>query len=230
MRAIAIDCASPCMTISAVNEELSSTRILDIGMHQSERIIPEIANTLSDVKLTPKEIQFACLCKGPGTFTGLRLAYSALKGIQLSYNFPIYAFDSLETYAQPFFKLNKTILSCIDAKKKRFYTSIYRKDTLAIGPIDEEITSIKQYIDPEEELLVTGPDASYFADEFLSINPNQKFIVIDSKNINTSYQLLKLGKLNFEKNIEGIKDFEGPVYIRPSEAEEAKLSNINEGN
>lgn len=225
MKALAIDCASPCMTICAENDGLFSTKILDIGMHQSERIIPEIQNALGDVKLNPSEIQFACLCKGPGTFTGLRLAYSALKGIQLSFKFPIYAFDSLETYAYPFFNLNKTILSCLDAKKKRFYTSVFRKDILSVGPVDEEITSIKNYIDPEEEILVTGPDANYFVEEYQSVNPAQKFIIIESKNINTSWQLLKMGKSSFDKNLEGIKDYDGPVYIRPSEAEEAKLNN-----
>lgn len=224
MKALAIDCASPCMTICAENEGLFSTKVLDIGMHQSERILPEIQTILQDVKLTPQEIQFACLCKGPGTFTGLRLAYSALKGIQLSFGFPIYAFDSLETYALPFFELNKTILSCIDAKKKRFYASVFRQKNLVVGPVDEEITSIKKYIDPEEEILLTGPDANYFAEEYQSVNPAQKFIVIESKNINSSWQLLKLGNLNFEKKQPGIKDFEGPVYIRPSEAEEAKLN------
>jgi tRNA threonylcarbamoyladenosine biosynthesis protein TsaB len=224
MKALAIDCASPCMTICAENDGLFSTKVLDIGMHQSERILPEIQTVLQDVKLTPQEIQFACLCKGPGTFTGLRLAYSALKGIQLSFGFPIYAFDSLETYALPFFELNKTILSCIDAKKKRFYASVFRQKNLVVGPVDEEITSIKKYIDPEEEILLTGPDANYFAEEYQSVNPAQKFIVIESKNINSSWQLLKLGNLNFEKKQPGIKDFEGPVYIRPSEAEEAKLN------
>lgn len=224
MKALAIDCASPCMTICAENEGLFSTKVLDIGMHQSERILPEIQTVLQDVKLTPQEIQFACLCKGPGTFTGLRLAYSALKGIQLSFGFPIYAFDSLETYALPFFELNKTILSCIDAKKKRFYASVFRQKNLVVGPVDEEITSIKKYIDPEEEILLTGPDANYFAEEYQSVNPAQKFIVIESKNINSSWQLLKLGNLNFEKKQPGIKNFEGPVYIRPSEAEEAKLN------
>ena len=224
MKALAIDCASPCMTICAENEGLFSTKVLDIGMHQSERILPEIQTVLQDVKLTPQEIQFTCLCKGPGTFTGLRLAYSALKGIQLSFGFPIYAFDSLETYALPFFELNKTILSCIDAKKKRFYASVFRQKNLVVGPVDEEITSIQKYIDPEEEILLTGPDANYFAEEYQSVNPAQKFIVIESKNINSSWQLLKLGNLNFEKKQPGIKDFEGPVYIRPSEAEEAKLN------
>ena len=225
MKALAIDSASPVITFVAINEEKKANISLDIGMHQSERIIPEIQNALSDVKLSPSEIQFACLCKGPGTFTGLRLAYSALKGIQLSFKFPIYAFDSLETYAYPFFNLNKTILSCLDAKKKRFYTSVFRKDILSVGPVDEEIASIKNYIDPEEEILVTGPDANYFVEEYQSVNPAQKFIIIESKNINTSWQLLKLGKSSFDKNLEGIKDYDGPVYIRPSEAEEAKINN-----
>ena len=39
---------------------------------------------------------------------------------------------------------------------------------------------------------------------------------------NTGRALIELGKKAFDAKEEGLKDFEGPVYIRPSEAEEAK--------
>ena len=110
MKALAIDSASPVLTITATNGDFFSSVILDIGMHQSERILIEIERVLKDVNLKVSEMEFACLCAGPGTFTGLRLAFAALKGLQLSYNFPIYAFDSLEVCAYPFLSLKQIIL------------------------------------------------------------------------------------------------------------------------
>ena len=48
MKAIAIDSASPCLSISAINGELYSSIILNIGMHQSEKILVAIEQVLKD--------------------------------------------------------------------------------------------------------------------------------------------------------------------------------------
>lgn len=224
MKAIAIDSASPVLTISAINEDLKSTVILDIGMHQSERILVEIERVLNDVNLKVADLEFAALCKGPGTFTGLRLSFAALKALQLNAHFPIYAFDSLYVYAFPFLSIGKPILSCLDAKKHRFYVSLFRKGQVAVESFDAELEQVKNILDTEEELILTGPDAEYFAETYYEINPNQKFTILGSEFSNTGFALLSLGKKAFDRGDEGLKDYEGPVYIRPSEAEEAKLA------
>ena len=224
MKALAIDSASPCLTIMAENNDISSTIILDIGMHQSEKILPAIEQVLKDVNLPVNEIEFGSLCLGPGTFTGLRLSFAALKGIHATYNFPIYAFDSLKVYANPFLELKKPVLSVLDAKKKRFYVSLFRESKVSVESFDAEPIDVKKILDNEEEVILTGPDADYFSEIYETIDPNQKFIIIGSKNTNTAYQLLKLGKKAFESGAESLKEFEGPVYIRPSEAEEAKIT------
>ncbi|MGP1588002.1 MAG: tRNA (adenosine(37)-N6)-threonylcarbamoyltransferase complex dimerization subunit type 1 TsaB [Treponemataceae bacterium] len=222
MKAIAIDSASPCLTVSAINEELYSSVVMDIGMHQSEKIIPAIQKVMEETNLKCGEIQFGSLCLGPGTFTGLRLAYAALKGIQLSYKFNIYAYDSLDVFAQPFLQLKKTVLSIIDAKKNRFYAAIYRNGKKIIDSIDANATEISKLLDQEEEIILTGPDSLYFAEIYEQIDPNQKFLVIESRNINSAFQLLKLAEKDYKNKKDGISEYSGPAYIRLSEAEENK--------
>lgn len=224
MRALAIDSCSPCLTIAAINEELYSSTVLDIGMHQSEKILIEIQKVLADVNLPCGSIQFASLCLGPGSFTSLRLAYAALKGLELNFGFPIYAYDSLYACAFPFLKLNKTTVSVIDAKKHRFYVAIYRNGEISVSSKDLEVTEIAKLIDAEEEVLLTGHDSEYFEEQFLQINPNQNFINVASRNINVAWQLLKLGEKDFCQHKSGIKEYDGPAYIRLSEAEEKSLN------
>src|SRR5574344_1381041 len=102
MKALAIDTANSKILISAKNDDKSVTVIFNIGMKQSETLLPSIDYVLNQLQITPQELDYTVLCKGPGSFTGLRLGFAALKAIEAAYNVPIYGSLSLETYAFPF--------------------------------------------------------------------------------------------------------------------------------
>ena len=97
MNALAIDCAVSRLTISAKKDEKIVAVILDIGMKQSESLVPTIDYVLEKIELSPAELDYTVLTNGPGSFTGLRLAISAVKSINLAYNIPVYGISSLET-------------------------------------------------------------------------------------------------------------------------------------
>ena len=102
MKALAIDSASGCMTVSAKNDDITTSLSLDIGPKQSQELLPAIDFVLKKVDLKPEELDYTVLCKGPGTFTGLRLAFAAFKSIELAFNKPVYGVSTLECYASPF--------------------------------------------------------------------------------------------------------------------------------
>ena len=79
MNALAVDSAASRMVIAAKKDDDVATLSLDIAMKQSEKILPAIDFVLSEVGLTPADLDYTAICKGPGTFTGLRLGFSALK-------------------------------------------------------------------------------------------------------------------------------------------------------
>ena len=67
------------MTIAAKNEDIKASLSLDMGQKQSQKLLPAIDYVLSQVELKPADLDYTALTSGPGTFTGLRLAFSALK-------------------------------------------------------------------------------------------------------------------------------------------------------
>jgi len=79
MKALAIDSVSACISIKAVNEKLTAKFSINIGLHQSEAILPAIERVLAEVNLPISELEFIALCQGPGSFTGLRLGFAAAK-------------------------------------------------------------------------------------------------------------------------------------------------------
>jgi len=219
MKALAIDSASPVITFVAINEEKKASISLDIGMHQSEMILPSIEQVLSYVDLTPKDLEFTALCLGPGTFTGLRLAFAALKAFSITNNIPVYAIPSLEAYAHPYLMWRGAVVSVIDAKKERFYASIFRNGKENTEPMDAPLDEVLKYIDSEENVLIVGPDAELFAEMALSAKPNLSITTFNTGFASCGFSLLEMANKKFLNKEKPLEEYEGPVYIRPSEAE-----------
>ena len=71
MKALIIDSAVTKLTISAKNDDKTTTSIFDIGMRQSEIILSAIDHVLSKCSLTPDQLDYMAVTQGPGSFTKL---------------------------------------------------------------------------------------------------------------------------------------------------------------
>src|SRR5574344_1384790 len=149
MKALAIDCAVSRITVAAKNDSHIVKLSLDVGMKQSEKLLPSIDYVLKEAELTSKELDYTTLTLGPGTFTGLRLGISALKAMQLANGTPIYGIPSLDAYAYPYQSAVETVLAVIDGKRDMFYNSFYCRGEKLSGPDDMKIVDIIKQIDPE---------------------------------------------------------------------------------
>ncbi len=220
MKALAIDSSVNCISFAACNGDKHVTISLDIGMRQSEKLLTSIQYVLSQAELEPSELNFTVLCEGPGSFTGLRLGYAALKALELAHNIPVFAIPTLQAIAHPYSSWKGAVLAIIDAKKSRFYASVYRSGEMTVEPIDASPEEILTLFDNEESVLVVGSDAELFVEKAHAIRPDQDLRTFLPVNKNTTLALLELGSKKFLNKEEQIKEYDGPLYIRKSEAEE----------
>ena len=154
MKALAIDCAVSRLTVAAKNDSHFVRMTLDVGMKQSEKLLPTIDLVLKEAELTAKELDYTTITIGPGSFTGLRLGLSALKALQLSNGTPIYGIPSLDAYAYPYRTAVETVLSVIDGNRDQFYTSFYCRGENFSGPDARRFEEIKNSLPPKQEVLV----------------------------------------------------------------------------
>lgn len=222
MKALAIDGASPIISFLAVHEEKKALLSLDLFMKQSEKLIPSIEIVLKEVELEAKDLEFLALTEGPGTFTGLRLAYSALKALSLSFNIPLYVIPTLDVYAESFLSWDGLLLTALDAKKNRFYTSMYRNRKKLNDDLDISAKNLLQKIDVEEKILCIGPDAEMLFDALLAENPSLNISFFPVHVSSATFNLLKMAERLFKEKKPSLNDWEGPFYLRSSEAEENK--------
>ena len=219
MKALVIDCAVSKLSLAAKNEDKICVTSYDIGMKQSEILVSAIDYVLSSVELKTNELDYTAITIGPGSFTGLRLGISALKAIQLAYNVPVYGISTLEFYR---YSLNNVfdlpIISGIDAHKDCFYATITNKNEVLLEEGDHPVEKIMQAISSLDKLIIVGPDSQKLKEIISKENSNIKIFCQNYQPICVE-SLFYITEEKIKKNDPPLNDYDGPVYLRASEAE-----------
>src|SRR5437773_907699 len=101
--------------------------VLDIQITHSERLMATIDRLLVDAGWSVRDLEGLAVSVGPGSFTGLRIGLSTVKGLALALAIPIAAVPTLDAMAAmlPFAAL--PVVPVLDARKREVYAD--RKST-----------------------------------------------------------------------------------------------------
>lgn len=223
MNILVLDCAVTKLSIAVKTEDKFISQTYDIGMRQSEILVPTIDEILSKAGITAADLNYSALTIGPGSFTGLRLGISALKAIELAYNVPVYGISSLTIYSYAYKDLGLPILACIDANKDKFYACLSDQNSLILEEGDYDVEEIISKLNGLSKVLVAGPDAQKLAD-IIKENKNDIEVLTTKASAMTTEALVAITEDKISKGEATLKDFDGPVYLRASEAELALKS------
>ena len=216
MNILSLDTSTDVLSIALKTENSYEERLINGNFSHSENLLGEIISLLKRAGLELKDLDLLIATKGPGSFTGLRVGIACgAKLVTIETLMAMaYGIKGLSPYP---------ILACIDAKKKRFYYSLFSSDGDVILPVmdadpSEVISIAKEY----EKIIITGKDAQLFLSKLESEELRDKFIIDEGSPRNIASALIKLGLMKFEE--EGEDDIgDGPLYVRRSDAEEALI-------
>ncbi|HZD42188.1 MAG TPA: tRNA (adenosine(37)-N6)-threonylcarbamoyltransferase complex dimerization subunit type 1 TsaB [Terriglobales bacterium] len=97
------------------------------GNH-SEIILPLIESSLREAQFDICDISLFAISIGPGSFTGLRIGLSTLKGLAYGGGAPVVGVSTLLANAARVTNYNGLICSILNARKSEVYTAVFRKD------------------------------------------------------------------------------------------------------
>ena len=221
---IALDCSTDFLSVGVYNNGRTGTFSVEAPMHHSEMLIAQMDCLLEKMNIGKNDLDF-CVCpRGPGSFTGLRLAFSALKAVSLVNSCPLYSFDTLEPWLLCVDFFQGCTIAAIDAKQEKFYVKIRRGKDMLFETRDLTPAQINGLLDPEEQVLITGPDAFKLKENLENLNPGGKFYATGFSAGTAVEAMLRLGLKAAERGDTPLEDTDGPVYIRRSEAEDALVS------
>ncbi len=217
MKALAIDCAVSKIAIAAKNDGNVVQLTYDIGIKQSEKLLPAIDFVMRELQLSASQLDYTCLTLGPGTFTGLRLGLSTLKAINLAFGVPVYGIPSLEAYAYPYAAV-ENVLSLIEAKEDEFFFQFFSKGRPLTEVEDRAFDDIAGRLSSERPTVVAGPAASVFTEHVRESFPLLKLESFDRGN-SCAESLFELAERKISLGEGPLEDYDGPLYVRKSEAE-----------
>ncbi len=218
MNALGIDCALSKITIAAKKDQNSVKITYDIGIKQSEKLLPAIDFVMNELSIKPNELDYTTITLGPGSFTGLRLGLSSLKALNLVNNTPLYGIPSLEAYAYPFKTASQTVLAVIEAKEDEYFYQFFQHGKALTQPEDKTIQDILNSIDSEANVLVCGPAAIYFCDRAKEFAPLLSLTSFANE-ADATTALFELAQTMMNEGKPALQDYDGPLYVRKSEAE-----------
>ncbi len=90
-------------------------------------MVPKIREMLEKSGFSIDDVDAFVIGLGPGSFTGLRIGVSSIKGFGIATKKPCIGVPSIDALALNADGEMKTIIPVIDAKRKQLYSAIYRK-------------------------------------------------------------------------------------------------------
>jgi tRNA threonylcarbamoyladenosine biosynthesis protein TsaB len=125
-------------------------------------ILPMIEALLAESELTLQQLDALVFGRGPGSFTGLRIASGVIQGLALGADLPVIAVSSLAALAQGVYreKQAKQVLAAFDARIEEVYWGAYQNEDGIMTLVDEEkVISPMQTNIPETQGWVAAGSA-----------------------------------------------------------------------
>lgn len=222
MRILAVDTATTSCSVAIVDKtSLLSEFTLDKEETHSKHLMDMIKAVLRMAGLNCSDLDGFSVTRGPGSFTGLRIGISTIKGLAVASEKPVVGVSSLEALAFQVSYSRDLICSILDARKGEVYFSRYRflnghlkKQT------KERVSSPDQAVDDlNESCLFVGNGALLYKEMILEKMGKFAFFAPMIQNTIRASTIAYLSMAKFENN--DTDDIEKilPYYIRKSDAE-----------
>ncbi len=126
MIVLGIETASPTGGVALVGGEgVIAEYVLNVQATYAERLMPAVDQVLRDARITMTEVEGLAVSIGPGSFTGLRIGLSTVKGLALATGKPVAGIPTLEALAWSTPYCRFPVCPILDARKHEVYSAIF---------------------------------------------------------------------------------------------------------
>jgi len=164
MLLLSVDSSATPASVCLYDGKVLAEYFINTRLTHSQTLVAMIDSVLNITGTKSEDIDAYAVNSGPGSFTGVRIGVSAVKGLAYAADKPCIAVSTLESMAYQFLSADSIVCACMDARRHQVYNAVFRVrhgqverlcDDRAIG-IDELVTELKAI---DGKVILTGDGA-----------------------------------------------------------------------
>lgn len=225
MKILSVDTAANVASAAIVDgDKLVCEVTINNKKTHSQTLMPIIDTILNHAGMEISDMDFLAVANGPGSFTGLRIGVSAVKGLAYAKNIPVVGISTLEAmaYNLPFCKFS--ISPIMDARRQQVYNAVYEWENgeliekkapraLGIDELCEELGKVGK------KVVFVGDAAAVYKEIIIEKLGDMAVFAPSCAAEQRASSLAIAAKKRYQKT-GGESAFElSPVYLRKSQAE-----------
>lgn len=172
MKILSMECsATPASVAIIENGNVLASSFVNVHLTHSQTLIPMVEDLLKAARLTISDIDGLAISNGPGSFTGIRIGISAVKGLAAPKNLPCVAVSTLRAMSQNYCDTDCIVCAVMDARCNQVYNALFEIENgivkrlcddraLLCDELTEEIASISE--NNTKNIIIVGDGTNIF--------------------------------------------------------------------
>lgn len=231
MKILAVESSAVAASAALVEDgKLLGEFFLNVGLTHSATLMPMIRSLLQYADVSIRDVDLFAVANGPGSFTGVRIGVSTVKGIAQPLDKPCIGVSTLWSMAHNLRGTDKLICCAMDARCRQVYTALFEENDGKIRrmtaddavSLDVLCAQLKTY---DREVILVGDGAKLCFDAFKDTLPHMR---IASQAVR--YQRASSAALAVWENLAALQPVSAAAlsvsYLRPSQAERERKQKL----
>ena len=127
MKILAIDSSGQVASVAIVTDEaVLAEYSVNYKKTHSQTLLPMVEEVMKMTGTEGKDLDAVAVTNGPGSYTGLRIGSSTVKGLAMVWDKPIIPVPTVDTLAANYADYDGLICPLMDARRGQVYTGLYR--------------------------------------------------------------------------------------------------------
>ncbi|HEV8341661.1 MAG TPA: tRNA (adenosine(37)-N6)-threonylcarbamoyltransferase complex dimerization subunit type 1 TsaB [Candidatus Binatia bacterium] len=198
--------------------------------NHAETLLPLIDGILKKASLPLSELSAIALSIGPGSFTGLRIGLSTVKGLAYGSNISVVGISTLLATAARAKGWDGLACPFLDARKKEVYAALFRKKGESLERLTEDLVAPHRKIVElvlsranQERCLFIGDGTKTYGDVLTMALGEKCVLTLGEDYPSTASAVARLAEERLRGEPSDPVGPLSPLYLRPSEAELKRL-------
>lgn len=157
MKLLAIDTATETCSVALLIDDRIIERAADTQRGHADLVLPMVDAVLAEAGLTLRQLDGLAYGRGPGAFTGVRIAVGVAQGLAYGAQLATVGVSDLAAVAQRFATAGARILVCMDARMSEVYWGRFEvtADGL-VAPTSAERVDRPEAVEPGDANVFAG--------------------------------------------------------------------------